>query len=175
VPAKRGRPSTFREEYLVTVERLMLLGATDAEIAEALQVDISTLYEWQRARPDFAEVLKTRKEPSDQRVVKSLYLRAVGYTYSEKVTIKENGKPIKTVETEHRVPPETVACIFWLKNRQRELWRDRQEVDVMGEIKVIEEPSDREVAKALALLLEQRKRKTIEILPEKTEDADGSK
>jgi hypothetical protein len=40
----------------------------------------------------------------------------------------------------------------------------------MGEIKVVEEPSDREVAKALALLLEQRKRKTIEVLPEKTED-----
>jgi CelD/BcsL family acetyltransferase involved in cellulose biosynthesis len=72
--------------------------------------------------------------------------------------------------TEHHVPPSEVACIFWLKNRQRENWRDRQEVDVMGEIKVVEEPSDREVAKALALLLEQRKRKTIEVLPEKTED-----
>jgi DNA-directed RNA polymerase specialized sigma subunit len=148
----------------------MLLGATDEEIAEALQVDVRTLYEWQRARPDFAQVLKTRKEGPDERVVRSLYLRAVGYTYTERVTITEEGKPTKTVATEHRMPPSEVACIFWLKNRQRENWRDRQEVDVMGEIKVIEEPSDREVAKALALLLEQRKRKTIEVLPEKTED-----
>jgi hypothetical protein len=28
------------------------------------------------------------------------------------------------------VPPDTTACIFWLKNRRKDLWRDR--VDVAG-------------------------------------------
>jgi hypothetical protein len=148
----------------------MLLGATEKEVCEALQCDGKTLWSWARARPDFLQALKTRKDGPDERVIRSLYHRAVGYDYSERVTITEKGKPTKTVVTEHHVPPSEVACIFWLKNRQRENWRDRQEVDVMGEIKVVEEPSDREVAKALALLLEQRKRKTIEVLPEKTED-----
>jgi hypothetical protein len=26
------------------------------------------------------------------------------------------------------VPPNVTACIFWLKNRRRDLWRDRHEI-----------------------------------------------
>jgi hypothetical protein len=29
-------------------------------------------------------------------------------------------------------PPDTTACIFWLKNRQREQWRDVQRHEVTG-------------------------------------------
>ena len=27
------------------------------------------------------------------------------------------------------VPPDTTACIFWLKNRRREDWRDRVDIE----------------------------------------------
>jgi hypothetical protein len=33
------------------------------------------------------------------------------------------------VPYQEHYPPDTVAAIFWLKNRQKEKWRDKQEVD----------------------------------------------
>ena len=33
-------------------------------------------------------------------------------------------------EVTEEVAPDTTACIFWLKNRQREHWRDKTEHDV---------------------------------------------
>ena len=33
------------------------------------------------------------------------------------------------IETVKHYPPDTTAAIFWLKNRQVERWRDKQEVD----------------------------------------------
>jgi hypothetical protein len=29
------------------------------------------------------------------------------------------------VETMRHYPPDTTACIFWLKNRRPDLWRDK--------------------------------------------------
>lgn len=37
--------------------------------------------------------------------------------------------------TEH-YPPDSVACMFWLKNRQREKWKDKQEVEHSGSVQV---------------------------------------
>ena len=31
------------------------------------------------------------------------------------------------------MPPDTTACIYWLKNRKPEQWRDRREVDVTAD------------------------------------------
>ena len=30
---------------------------------------------------------------------------------------------------EKRMPPDTTACIFWLKNRRKEQWREKLEVE----------------------------------------------
>ena len=38
------------------------------------------------------------------------------------------------VEVERAIPPDTTAQIFWLKNRKREAWRDKQEVEHSGEM-----------------------------------------
>jgi hypothetical protein len=35
--------------------------------------------------------------------------------------------PVPYVE---HVPPDTVACIFWLKNRRSDLWRDKREQEI---------------------------------------------
>jgi hypothetical protein len=35
-------------------------------------------------------------------------------------------KPVCVPYRQH-VPPDVVACIFWLKNRRPDLWRDRQD------------------------------------------------
>ena len=36
----------------------------------------------------------------------------------------------KTTTTEKQVAPDTAAAIFWLKNRQPDIWRDKKEMVV---------------------------------------------
>ena len=79
---------------------------------------------------EISESLKSNKEIADIAVENALYKRAIGYQYTE--TTKEAGKVVKTVVKE--VAPDTTAQIFWLKNRQPERWRDKQEVQHSGRI-----------------------------------------
>ena len=31
---------------------------------------------------------------------------------------------------DEKTPPDTTACIFWLKNRQPDKWRDKQDMNI---------------------------------------------
>jgi hypothetical protein len=65
------------------------------------------------------------KEEADARVERSLYMRAVGYSYdAEKIFCDKNGKVTRVPYREH-VPPDVTAQIFWLKNRDPAHWRER--------------------------------------------------
>ncbi len=125
-----GRPSKYKPEFCEQGQKLCELGATDREVAEFFEVSESTLNVWKLSHKKFSECLKLGKQHSDDRVVKSLYRRATGYSYD---TVKifppklQSGEPIIVPYVEH-VPPDTTACIFWLKNRIKEEWRDRHEL-----------------------------------------------
>ena len=86
---------------------------------------------------EFSSALKKGKDPADSRVERSLYHRAIGYSYDAVKIFMPAGKdkPVIVPYREH-VPPDTVACIFWLKNRRREEWRDKQEVDHSGSLQI---------------------------------------
>jgi len=123
--AKRGRPSKYKKEYAEQAYKLCLLGATDKEIADFFGVTESTLNLWKKEYPEFSESLKNGKVVADAEVAASLYKRAKGYQYVE--TTYENGALTKSVVKE--VAPDTGAAMAWLKNRQKDKWRDRHEVD----------------------------------------------
>jgi hypothetical protein len=68
-----------------------------------------------------------------------LYQRATGFEHdSEEIKImsSENGQYVERVPIRKIYPPDTVAAIFWLKNRQKEKWRDKTEIDHSGKIGV---------------------------------------
>jgi hypothetical protein len=71
---------------------------------------------------------KRGKFPADERVERSLYQRAIGYTYDTVKILKPAGttEPVIVPYRRH-VPPDVTACIFWLKNRRPDEWRDRQD------------------------------------------------
>jgi hypothetical protein len=50
----------------------------------------------------------------------------VGYSVETEKILCSGGKIIRVRTVEH-YPPDTTACIFWLKNRQPEIWRDKVE------------------------------------------------
>lgn len=124
-----GRPTSYRAEYAEQAFKLCQLGATDAELAGFFKVNTVTIWRWQSAQPEFCNALKRGKEAADERVERSLYARATGYTHDAVKIFMPAGaaKPVYAPYQEH-VPPDTTACIFWLKNRRAEQWRDKSEV-----------------------------------------------
>lgn len=123
-----GRPSKFKPEFVGQSEKLAVLGATDREIAEFFGVDERTLQRWKHEHPAFCHSLKTGKESADNRVEQSLYRRATGYTFDGEKVFQFQGAIVRASTVEH-VPPDTTACIFWLKNRRRDEWTDAQKPD----------------------------------------------
>lgn len=131
---KGGRPTKYKEEFSKQAEKLCLLGATDMELADFFEVSDRTIYRWQTQHPGFCQSLKAGKSEADDRVERSLYHRAVGYTFqSEKIVTvsmgNNQGSSVERVPVLEHVPPDTTAMIFWLKNRRAGDWRDKIEMD----------------------------------------------
>lgn len=124
----KGRPSSYKKEYAKQAEKLCKLGATDVDLADFFKVSINTIANWKVAHADFLGALKGGKEEADDRVERSLYQRATGYTFDAVKIFMPAGasKPVYAPYREH-VPPDATAMIFWLKNRRPDAWRDRRE------------------------------------------------
>lgn len=120
-----GRPPEYQASYAEEAARLCAAQAsTDVDLADHFEVSIGTIYRWKTKYPEFSKALKVGKAESDDRVERSLYERAVGYTFdSEKIQVLRDGTVVRVPIREH-VPPDTTAQIFWLKNRRPDLWRD---------------------------------------------------
>lgn len=120
-----GRPTDYKEEYNEQAYKLCLLGATDAELADFFNVVESTINLWKLNHPLFSESIKGGKMQADSEVANKLFKRATGYEH-EDVDIKMfEGEIIQTKLIKH-YPPDTAAGIFWLKNRQKTKWMDKQ-------------------------------------------------
>lgn len=118
-----GRPSKFDTTNLEHVSKLYLRGFTDHEVADFFKISESTLNLWKIAHPEFSESIKDWKKAADDRVERSLYERAVGYTHESEQVFCYLGK-IKRAKTLKHYPPSEIAGFFWMKNRRPEQWRE---------------------------------------------------
>lgn len=121
-----GRASAYKAEYADWAEKLAKLGATDAELADAFEVSEQTINNWKKAHIEFSLALKKGKTLADAEVASKLFHRATGYSHDDLDIRVVNGEIIQTPIIKH-YPPDTTAAIFWLKNRQRNKWRDKPE------------------------------------------------
>jgi len=119
-----GRPSKYDPLFAAQAGKLCELGATDMEIAEFLNVALSTFYLWRHTHPDFSEAVRAGKERADDRVERALYNRAVGYTFETEKVFQFQGEIVRAPTREH-VPPDPGAAMNWLKNRKPDTWRDK--------------------------------------------------
>ncbi len=116
-------------------------GLNDIQIAERLGISMATYYLYQHQYSDFSEGLKKGKKPVDMEVENAFLKRAKGYEYEEKhttMTVDEKGQPkIKEIKKiTKQVAPDTMAAYKWLVNRDRERWRDKQEIEHSGGITI---------------------------------------
>lgn len=139
---KNGRPSKTALIDKEMVKKLILKGFTDKEISNFFSITEQTFNNWKKNDPKFFESLKDWKVEADQVVEKSLYQRAKGFEYSEVCTenMVIDGKEVKGAfkkkTTTKQVPPDPTSCIFWLKNRQPEQWREKVEHEHTGSLTV---------------------------------------
>ncbi len=126
-----GRPTKFKPEFIAQAAKLCALGATDIELADFFEVEVRTIYRWKGEHDKFCQALKAGKETADERIERSLYARANGYEHDE-VDIRVVDHAIVQTPIRKYYPPDTTACIFWLKNRKPAEWRDKQDVEHSG-------------------------------------------
>lgn len=128
--SKRGRPSAYKDDYAELALNYTLLGAIDTELAAFFGVSKTTLNAWKKQHPEFLASLKKGKVIADAEVALSLYKSATGghfITEDKLVSDGEGGQKVVTLRKQ--LEPSVTAQIFWLKNRQPDKWKDKQEVN----------------------------------------------
>nr|DAK49218.1 MAG TPA: terminase small subunit [Caudoviricetes sp.] len=118
------------EEGLIKINGWARDGLIDEQIATNIGISYSTFKEWKKKFPDFSAALKKGKDVVDREVENALYKSAIGFTYEEE-TVTNAGD---VVLVKKYSKPNTTAQIFWLKNRKRNQWTDKSEVEVAGTV-----------------------------------------
>lgn len=101
-----GRPTSYLPIYATLAGRFAKKGYIHEEIATFLGITRMTLHRWAVAYPELRDALKTGASAVDDRVEQALLRGA----------LRGN----------------VASQIFWLKNRRKEVWRDRYDVQTEG-------------------------------------------
>ena len=109
--AKNKYDEWLTEEGLVLIGGWARDGLSKEQIAENMGICRDTLYEWEKKFTDISDALKKGREVADRNVENALYKNAMSGNIA--------------------------AQIFWLKNRKPNKWKDKQNMDLGGEGKVI--------------------------------------
>jgi hypothetical protein len=128
------------------IQSWLWCGSTEKEILKALGVGKSSLERYKREHEEFRGLLKDAKSRADSAVVHAAFDMAAGCdreterpiktkcVYYDEKDRKCEKEEVVTVKIVEHHPPVPASNQFWLKNRMPELWRERAEVGIAGEI-----------------------------------------
>ena len=128
--ANSGQPTSYKAEYCAQARNYCRLGATNEELAKFFEVSPRTIDNWMATHAPFGEAVRDGRLLADAEVANRLYERAIGFEQVIERREAFRGEE-KVITTKVHYPPDTNACMFWLRNRQPKLWRHR----------IVEEPS----------------------------------
>lgn len=115
-----GRPSKYEthvKPHIDKIKKWSASGATDSEIATALNIAESTLYEYKKKYPELSGAFACGRKAVVIDIKAALYKKAVGYDYEEKKQyIKRDGSgdnvQYTEISTKHQPPSETAAAML---------------------------------------------------------------
>ena len=121
----------YKPEYCELAHNYCLLGATAEELAGFFDVSRGTINNWIASIPEFAAALREGRDLADARVARCLFARAMGYSHKVERKMLHRGEE-RTISNVVHYPPDTHACIFWLRNRRRQSWREKLDLSEGG-------------------------------------------
>jgi hypothetical protein len=134
----------YNDTFPLRAEDMARKGLIDKQIAKNLGISHETLYQYQKKFPEFSDALKRGKAPVDVEVENALLKRAKGFEYEEVHTeyrLKSGetepgakAEPTLVKRIKKVVVPDVTACIFWLKNRRKDEWRDMRDLGIFDEL-----------------------------------------
>ena len=139
MPAALKYNSEYHDDWAWS---LALKGATDEEVADAFGISKRTVIRWKSDYPSFAEAYQRGKDVADAKVKKALYQRAIGYSVDETERTVDvdpktgESKPVRVKTTTKKYPPDTMAAMYWLNNRTKGEFAQKQEFTLGGELKI---------------------------------------
>lgn len=125
-----GRKSKFDthvKPYLKQIAEWKKSGATDEEIAVALDVAVSTFSDYKNKYSELSDALRAGKKTVVLNVKAALYKKAIGFEYEEMEGVKKDGKVVSTKIFKRYSPPDTTAAAMLLRNYD-ENYRDKDSV-----------------------------------------------
>lgn len=129
-----GAKGLYNPEMLPRLEQLCLQGLNNKEIAKSLGIGEKTFYEWIDRYPQFSHSLKKYRGLADIEVENALYKAAIGFNFTEREreARKIDGvyTLVTTKEIDKHIPGNSVAQIFYLKNRMPDRYKDKIETQI---------------------------------------------
>ena len=171
-----GRPTTYRPENAEIARNSCIVGATNESLAERFGVCRRTIDNWIATIPEFSDAVRQGREVADEAVISALFARATGMEQKMTKVFCHRGQPV-TANYTVQLPPDVRACIFWLRNRRPEQWRENrplveEEDDDPNWVSELEAASERV---RLAAVAERAARSAAEgTAPPVPSDAEGS-
>ena len=122
----------YEPPFAEQARKLCKLGASDRELADFFNVSVRTIARWQTEHAPFQRALKLGKAAADDRVERTLFHKAIGYSFEAEKIFQYQGQPVRVTYREH-LPPDTTAMMFWLKNRRPGAWREAKDHEISGQ------------------------------------------
>jgi hypothetical protein len=130
-----GRPTSYKPENAEIARQSCMMGATNDTLAVRFEVCRRTIDNWIATIPEFSDAVRQGREVADEAVISALFARATGMEQKMTKVFCHRGQPV-TANYTVQLPPDVRACIFWLRNRRPEQWRENRPL--------VEEEDDRD-------------------------------
>ncbi len=120
------------------IEAWLKGGLDEKDIFANLGIGKTSWENYKNNSPELRELIKKGRETPIKVVANSLYKNATGFYYyidkEVKVKNSDGSERIEIIELKKFKPPETTACIFYLKNKDKKNWGDNpQMIDLRRE------------------------------------------
>ncbi|KKM59719.1 hypothetical protein LCGC14_1547920 [marine sediment metagenome] len=142
--------SKYTPELVEQIKELAANGNADKEICQKLKIGRTIFYKWKNEKVNFVNILKEARIPCINDVEGALYKNAMGsqeYTEEHVHVRKEKNKDDEIIREITEVKKlkkitlaQTIAQIFFLKNRDPENWSDKH--DYTHKVEGIEERTE---------------------------------